>query len=90
MIKSFAAACFVSLGLGSILGYVINEQLRSPIAVAQNTTTQPAAKPLERNELERRYIACIGRDVKLTRFSTDDLNNDLFDCERNRKAGIRD
>ena len=86
MIKSFAAACFVSLGLGSILGYVINEQLRSPIAQAQTTPVKPVAKPLERNELERRYIACIGRDVKLIRFSDADLNNDLFDCERQKLA----
>ena len=90
MFKTFAAACFVSLGLGSILGYLINEQLRSPLVQAQTTPVKPVAKPLERNELERRYIACIGRDVKLTRFSNDDLNNDLFDCERNRKANIKD
>lgn len=90
MIKAFVAACFVSFGLGSILGYVINEQLRSPIAQAQPTPVKPVTKPLDRQALERRYIACLGRDVNLIRFSDADLNNDLFDCERNRKAGIRD
>ena len=90
MVKTFAAACFVSLAIGSILGYVINEQIRSPLVQAQTAPIKPAPKPLERNELERRYIACIGRDVKLTRFSDADLNNDLFDCEHQRKANIRD
>ena len=81
MIKTFAAACFVCLGIGSTLGFVINEQMRSPISQAQ-----PAPKPLERNELERRFIACIGRNVKLLRYSDKDINDELFECERQKQT----
>jgi hypothetical protein len=89
MIKTFVATGFTCLAIGSIAGYLISEVTRQPqISQAQTVPTQPAApvKPLDRNELERRYIACIGRDVKLTRFSDADLNNDLYECETQRKA----
>jgi hypothetical protein len=87
MIKTFIATGFCCLAIGSIAGYFISELTRQPQNL-QAQTTQPAApvKPLDRNELERRYIACIGRDVKLTRFSDTDLNNDLYECETQRKA----
>ena len=86
MIKTFAAACFVCLGIGSTLGFVINEQMRSPISQAQPAPIQPAPKPLERNELERRFIVCIGRNVKLLRYSDKGINDELFECERQKQA----
>jgi hypothetical protein len=82
MIKTFVATGFSCLAIGSIMGHLISELTRRP----QNIQAQNVApKPLDRNELERRYIACIGRDVRLTRFSDNDLNNDLFECESQRK-----
>ena len=87
MIKTFVATGFTCLAVGSIIGYFISELTRQPQNLqAQNTPAITPVKPLDRNELERRYIACIGRDVKLTRFSDADLNNDLYDCESQRKA----
>ena len=90
MIKTFVATGLTCLAVGSIIGYAISELTKQPQNLqAQNTPAPPPVKPLDRNELERRYIACIGRDVKLTRFTDADLNNDLFDCERQRKANNR-
>ena len=87
MIKPFVATGFSCLAVGSIIGYAISELTRSPQNIqAQNVAPKPTIKPLDRNELERRYIACIGRDVKLTRFSDADLNNELYECETQRKA----
>ncbi|MFN5966276.1 MAG: hypothetical protein ACK46E_14345, partial [Pseudanabaena sp.] len=72
MIKTFVATGFSCLALGSIIGYAISELTRSPQNLqAQNISPGPIAtaspKPLTRDELERRDIACIGRDVRLTR-----------------------
>jgi hypothetical protein len=90
MIKTFVATGFTCLAVGSIIGYAISELTRSPQNLQAQTAPAAVAtaspKPLTRNELERRYIACIGRDVKLTRFSDADLNNDLYECETQRKA----
>lgn len=91
MIKVAIATGFTCLSIGSIIGYLISEVTRSPQLQAQNISPGPIAtaspaKPLTRDELERRYIACIGRDVKLTRFSDADLNNDLYECELQKKA----
>lgn len=86
MIKAFVATGFTCLAIGSILGYALSELTRSPQNLQAQTVPAPPVKPLDRNELERRYIACIGRDVKLTRFSDADLNNDLYECELQRKA----
>jgi hypothetical protein len=90
MIKTFIATGFSCLAVGSILGYAISELTRQPQNLQAQNTPAPVAtaspKPLERNELERRFIACIGRDVKLTRFTDADLNNDLYECEQQRKA----
>jgi hypothetical protein len=87
MIKTFVATGFTCLAIGSIAGYLISEAVRQPQTTqAQTVPAPPPVKPLDRNELERRYIACIGRDVKLTRFSDADLNNDLYECESQRKA----
>ena len=90
MLKTFVATGFCCLAVGSLFGYLIADATRQPQNLQAQTTPALVAttspKPLERNELERRYIACIGRDVKLTRFSDADLNNDLYECETQRKA----
>ena len=88
MIKIFVATGFSCLAIGSIAGYLISEATRntSNQAIAQTVPVQLPIKPLDRQSLERRFIACIGRDVKLTRYTDADLNNDLFDCERQKIA----
>ena len=83
MIKAFVATGLCCLAVGSIAGYFISEATRN---TANQAIAQTASSPLDRQSLERRYIACIGRDVKLIRFSDADLNNDLFDCERQKLA----
>ena len=88
MIKIFVATGFSCLAVGSIIGYAISESTRNTAnqAIAQTVPAQLPVKPLDRQSLERRFIACIGRDVKLTRYTDADLNNDLFDCERQKLA----
>jgi hypothetical protein len=89
MIKTFVATGFSCLAIGSIAGYLVSELTKQP-SVSQASTMQNAikpietAKPLDRNELEGRFIACIGRNVRLTAFTDKELNNDLFDCERSK------
>ena len=87
MLKAFVATGFSCLAVVSITGYLISEATRNTAnqAIAQ-TVTAPPAKPLDRQALERRLIACIGRDVRLTRYTDADVNNDLFDCERQKLA----
>ena len=88
MIKTFVATGFSCLAVGCIAGYLISESTRNTAnqAIAQTVPAQLPIKPLDRQSLERRFIACIGRDVKLTRYTDTDLNNDLFDCERQKLA----
>ena len=88
MLKIFVATGFSCLAIGSIAGYLISEATRNTAnqAIAQTVPAQLPVKPLDRQSLERRFIACIGRDVRLTRYTDADLNNDLFDCERQKLA----
>ena len=88
MIKIFVATGFSCLAIGSIAGFLISESTRNTAnqAIAQTVPAQLPMKPLDRQSLERRFIACIGRDVKLTRYTDADLNNDLFECERQKLA----
>ena len=88
MIKIFVATGFSCLAIGSIAGYLISEATRNTAnqAIAQTAPAQLPVKPLDRQSLERRFIACIGRDVKLIRYTDADLNNDLFECERQKLA----
>ena len=88
MLKTFIATGFSCLAVGSIAGYLISESTRNTAnqAIAQTAPAQLPVKPLDRQSLERRFIACIGRDVKLTRYTDADLNNDLFECERQKLA----
>ena len=82
MIKTFVATGFSCLALGSITGYVIADMTRQP-SVQASTMIAPVSvpKPLTRNELEKRFIACIGKPMRLQAFSDKDLNDSLAECE---------
>ncbi|MEI6064137.1 MAG: hypothetical protein WCQ26_06065 [Pseudanabaena sp. ELA748] len=89
MIKVAIAACILCLGIGSTLGYLISENERRYAMQAlkiEAANTKPVQQPLTRKELETRFIACIGRSVKLDRFADKDLNDDLAECEAARKT----
>ena len=80
------------LAVGSTLGYTISDVTKPSAMIAQSVPTpSPTATPpkppapITRNELERRYIACLGRNLNLTRLTDADLNNDLYECESQRK-----
>jgi hypothetical protein len=85
MIKTFVATGFSCLAVGSIIGYFISELTRQPQNLqAQNTPAAVAIaspKPLTRDELERRFTACIGKPMRLKAFTDKDLNDSLAECE---------
>jgi hypothetical protein len=83
MIKTFIATGFTCLAVGSILGYFISELTRQPQNLQAQTTPAPVStpKPLTRNELERRFIACVGKPMRLQAFTDKDLNDSLAECE---------
>lgn len=83
MIKTFVATGFSCLAVGSIIGYGISELTRQPQNLQAQTTSAPVAtpKPLTRDELERRFTACIGKPMRLKAFSDKDLNDSLAECE---------
>jgi hypothetical protein len=85
MIKTFVATGFTCLAVGSIIGYAISELTRSPQNLQAQTTPAPVAttspKPLTRDELERRFTACIGKPMRLKAFTDKDLNDSLAECE---------
>jgi hypothetical protein len=83
MIKTFTAVGFSCLAVGSILGYFISELTRQPQNLQAKTTPAPVSvpKPLTRNELERRFIACVGKPMRLQAFTDKDLNDSLAECE---------
>ncbi len=85
MIKTFIATGFTCLAVGSIIGYFSSELTRQPQNLQAQTTPAPVAttspKPLDRNELERRFIACIGKPMRLKAFTDKDLNDSLAECE---------
>ena len=83
MIKTFVATGFSCLAVGSIIGYAISELTRQPQNLQAQNTPSPVAtpKPLTRDELERRFTACIGKPMRLKAFSDKDLNDSLAECE---------
>jgi hypothetical protein len=85
MLKTFVATGFTCLSIGSIIGYFISELTRQPQNLqAQNTPAAVATaspKPLTRDELERRFTACIGKPMRLKAFTDKDLNDSLAECE---------
>ena len=82
MIKTFISIGFSCLAVGSIFGYTISELTRQPTAIAQPTPSPPPSpKPLTRDELERRFTACIGKPMRLQAFTNKDLNDSLAECE---------
>jgi len=85
MIKTFVATGFSCLAVGSLFGYLIADATRQPQNLqAQNTPAAVATaspKPLTRDELERRFTACIGKPMRLKAFTDKDLNDSLAECE---------
>ena len=83
MIKTFVATGFSCLAVGSICGYFISELTRQPQNLQAQHTSAPVAtpKPLTRDELERRFTACIGKPMRLQAFTDKDLNDSLAECE---------
>jgi len=85
MIKLFFAAIPLSLAIGAAIGYRISEGEKEAIAIKLNREGAIAAtiapKPLSREELERRFTACIGKPLRLKAFSDKDLNDSLAECE---------
>lgn len=81
MIKTFIATGFSCLAVGSIIGYAISELTRQPQNLQAQLTPIVTPKPLTRDELERRYIACIGKPMRLQAFTNKDLNDSLAECE---------
>lgn len=89
IIKILVAMLPMCLAIGASVGYRISESERESIAQKLNregaalSATMPVKK-LDRTDLERRFIACIGRNVRLSAYKDDELNNDLFDCEKQK------
>ena len=85
MIKTFVATGFSCLAVGSIIGYGISELTRQPQNLQAQTTSAAVAtaspKPLTRSELETRFIACVGKQMRLQAFTDKDLNDSLAECE---------
>ena len=89
IIKLLFASLPLCLAIGSAIGYRISEGEHQSIAQKMNKDGAVNAAPmpvkkLDRTELERRFIACIGRNVRLSAYTDSDLNNDLSDCERQK------
>jgi hypothetical protein len=87
MIKIFCAAIPLSLAIGASVGYRISELERESLISKFNqqgyaiAAPMPSPKPLTRNELERRFTACVGKPMRLQAFSDKDLNDSLAECE---------
>lgn len=81
MIKTFIATGFSCLAIGSIAGYAISELTRQPQNLQAQLTPIVTPKPLTRDELERRFTACVGKPMRLQAFSNKDLNDSLAECE---------
>jgi hypothetical protein len=85
MLKTFVATGFSCLAVGSLFGYLIADATRQPQNLQAQTTPAPVAtaspKPLTRDELERRFTACIGKPMRLKAFTDKDLNDSLAECE---------
>ena len=81
MIKTFVATGFTCLAIGSIAGYAISELTRQPQNLQAQNPSAATPKPLTRDELERRFTACIGKPMRLQAFTNKDLNDSLAECE---------
>lgn len=87
MIKIFFASLPMCLAIGCAIGYRISESEREQLISKFNregyaiAAPMPSPKPLSRDELERRFTACIGKPMRLKAFSEKDLNDSLAECE---------
>jgi hypothetical protein len=87
MLKLFFVSIPISLAIGASVGYRISELERESLISKFNqqgyaiAAPMPSPKPLSRDELERRFTACIGKPMRLKAFSDKDLNDSLAECE---------
>ena len=87
MLKIFFVAIPLSLAIGASVGYRISELERESLISKFNqqgyaiAAPMPSPKPLSRDELERRFTACIGKPMRLQAFTNKDLNDSLAECE---------
>ncbi|MBD2319969.1 hypothetical protein [Phormidium tenue] len=89
MLKIFFVSIPLSLAIGASVGYRISELERESLISKFNqqgyaiaaTAPIPKPKPLTRSELETRFIACVGKPMRLQAFSDKDLNDSLAECE---------
>lgn len=87
MLKLFFVSIPISLAIGASVGYRISELERESLISKFNqqgyaiAAPMPSPKPLSRDELERRLMACIGKPMRLKAFSDKDLNDSLAECE---------
>jgi hypothetical protein len=87
MLKIFFVAIPLSLAIGASVGYRISELERESLISRFNqqgyaiAAPIPSPKPLSRDELERRFTACIGKPMRLKAFTDKDLNDSLAECE---------
>ncbi|HBC41840.1 MAG TPA: hypothetical protein DCZ88_08070 [Pseudanabaena sp.] len=98
MIKTLIATGFSCLAIGSIIGYVISELTKQPVAIAQTApgpvvTSTPAKPKLNRQELEDRYIKAVNAfnfrvdKADLISLTDDQLNNEVYRLESLLRAG---
>lgn len=92
MVKIFFASIPICLSIGAALGYHIHQLERERLIVQFNqegyaiaATPKPSPKPLSRDELENRFIACIGKPMRVKAFTDRDLNDSLAECEALKK-----
>lgn len=87
MVKVFFVSIPISLAIGCALGYRISQSEREQLVQQFNregyaiAAPMPSPKPLSRDELERRFTACIGKPMRLKAFTDKDLNDSLAECE---------
>jgi hypothetical protein len=88
MIKLFFVSIPLSLAIGASVGYRISELERESLISRFNNRQGyaiaapiPSPKPLSRSELETRFIACVGKPMRLQAFTDKDLNDSLAECE---------
>jgi hypothetical protein len=87
MVKLFFVSIPLCLAIGASIGYRISESEREGLIAKYRSegyaiaAPMPSPKPLTRDELERRFTACIGKPMRLKAFSDKDLNDSLAECE---------
>jgi hypothetical protein len=92
MIKLLFATGFSCLAVGSICGYLISENSRSPSQSVQAQPVAPTPKT-NRKELEDRYVASINKfnfrvdKADLVSLTDEQINNEVYRLETLLRAG---